>query len=55
LRLTNAFPVASVVPTTVCDPSVNVTFLPTTASPYSSTGFAVRAMVFDGFEDSGPV
>src|SRR5215470_9233665 len=55
LMLTDALPVASVVPTAVWDPTANVTFRPTTASPYSSTRLAVRTMVLDGLDDSGPV
>src|SRR6476659_6765782 len=54
-RLTEAWPLPSVVPDAVCVPTTNVTFLPVTGWPYSSTSVAVKATVFDGLDASAPV
>lgn len=52
---TDAVPLESVVPIADWAPRTKVTFLPETASPYSSTRLAVSVTFFDGPEESGPV
>src|SRR5262249_8969696 len=55
LRLTDAWPFASVVAVAVCAPRAKLTFLPATGWPYSSTRSAASTIVFEGPDEIGPV